>query len=60
MCVDAVSPVSGPGLVGNFPDDHDGRRTVAWYPELSGIPPLLEAATRRLSVVAAQHQHACS
>jgi hypothetical protein len=39
--------MSVPGLVGTFPDDHDKRRSVAWYPELNGIPPLLGAATRR-------------
>jgi hypothetical protein len=46
--------MSFPGLVGAFPDDHDNRRSVAWYPELN----CWRLRRVGLSVVAAQHQHA--
>ena len=35
------------GLVDTFPDDHDKRRSLTWYPALNGVPPLPEAGTRR-------------
>jgi len=32
--------VSVPGLVGDFPDDHDNLRRVTSHPEINGIPLL--------------------
>src|SRR5262249_55586386 len=56
--IEAEHPVSD--LVATFPDDHDKRQSVVWYPELNGIRPCWRLRRVGVSVRAAQHQHAYS